>query len=397
MIAGVATGMADAFHVDVRVVRVIWVVVAVASFGLGVAAYAICWLAFPSDEHPAPLGELHYRNRDRNLGFAAGLVLLGIGLIIVFGQAMPPFRRGGSLVWAAVLIGGGLAILLLRHPDDEITDSGTVTAPADPPASQPPAGTSEATTTSPPPVADSTAWVQHAPWPAPPPPPQPPWDPTGSRPAWPRPPRRRRRSFLTPLTVSVLLIAGGGAALLDSAGAVHLTVAGVLAAALVVVGLALVASAWFGRARGLIPIGVLLLLAAIPAATIDVPITGGVGDRHYHPVARTTLHRKYQLGIGQLVIDLRDAPLSGRVTTISGSLGIGELDVDVPDNVRVDVRAHAGAGATDIFGRREGGWPQDTRQLAGAGERGVLHLDLRVGAGSIRVRRWSPGGAFVTP
>src|ERR1700690_2804814 len=58
MLAGVATGMSDAFHIDVVVVRVIWVVLAVASFGVGVAAYAICWLAFPSDRHPAPLGDL---------------------------------------------------------------------------------------------------------------------------------------------------------------------------------------------------------------------------------------------------------------------------------------------------------------------------------------------------
>jgi phage shock protein PspC (stress-responsive transcriptional regulator) len=52
LLAGVTTGMADAFHIDVTVVRVIWAVVTIASGGLGVAAYGICWLAFPSDRSP---------------------------------------------------------------------------------------------------------------------------------------------------------------------------------------------------------------------------------------------------------------------------------------------------------------------------------------------------------
>ena len=87
--------------------------------------------------------------------------------------------------------------------------------------------------------------------------------------------------------------------------------------------------------------------------------------------------------------------MSHRVTTITGSLGIGELDVDVPANVRVDVRAHAGAGATEIFGHLDDGVTQDAHRVAGIRQPGVLHLDLRVGAGSIHVRRWSADGAFL--
>ena len=118
MIAGVATGMADAFHIDVVVMRVIWVVAAIATGGIGVAAYAICWLAFPSDENPAPLTEIRLRRDHRhNAGFIAGLALLALGLVIVFSEATPPLRHGGSIAWATVLIGGGLAVLFLRHPD----------------------------------------------------------------------------------------------------------------------------------------------------------------------------------------------------------------------------------------------------------------------------------------
>src|SRR6478672_9839136 len=89
MIAGVATGMADAFHIDVVVMRVIWVVAAIATGGLGIAAYAICWLAFPSDENPAPLTEIRRLNHRHNAGFIAGLALLALGLVIVFSEAAP--------------------------------------------------------------------------------------------------------------------------------------------------------------------------------------------------------------------------------------------------------------------------------------------------------------------
>jgi predicted membrane protein len=96
-----------------------------------------------------------------------------------------------------------------------------------------------------------------------------------------------------------------------------------------------------------------------------------------------------------MTIDLRDVPLSGRVTAISGSLGIGELDVDVPANVRVDVRAHVGAGATELFGHEENGLTQDNHVIAGERRPGVLRLELRVGAGAIKVHRWGPNGALL--
>jgi len=308
-------------------------------------------------------------------------------------------------------------VLFFRHPDHDDAhatrppgataipagpEPSATAAPPDAPAAPgatgdagaPAAGSPAETAEDP---ATSTAWSQQSSWPRPPWP-SPPWPPgpRWARPHDPRPPRRpRRRSFLTPLTISVLLIGAGAAALLDSVGAVHVTLAAALATGLIVVGVALVLSTWFGRGRGLIPIGVLLLLATIPASVIDVPISGGIGERQYHPVARTDIRRNYELGIGHLVVDLRDARLSNSVTTVSGSLGIGELEVDVPANVQVDVRAHAGAGATEVFGHLDDGLTQDTHRVAGSPRSGVLHLDLRVGAGSIHVRRWNADGALL--
>ena len=410
MVAGVATGMADAFHIDVVVIRVLWVVAALGTFGVAVAAYGVCWLAFPSERESSPLSQIRARQGDSNAGFVVGLVLLGLGALFVLGQLSRPFDHSRGVAWAVVLIAAGLVVLFLRHPDQDDADptspperAEAPAAPAPPTPDTPPtpdspgppdtAAGAGATAVEAPPTT-STAWSQHSPWPAPPTPPSPSPAAGWARPPWRVPRRPRRKSFLTPITLSFLLIGGGAAALLDSVDAVHVTLAAALASGLVVVGVALVLSAWFGRARGLIPIGVLVLLATIPASVIDVPISGGVGERAYYPTTRAALHREYRLGIGHLVVDLRHVPLSGRVTTVSGSLGIGELDVEVPANVLVDVRAHSGAGTTEVFGSLEDGWPQDTHSRAGAGAHGVLHLDLRVGAGSVRVRRWRSDGTL---
>jgi phage shock protein PspC (stress-responsive transcriptional regulator) len=435
MLAGVATGMADAFHIDVVVVRVIWVVLAVASFGVGVAAYAICWLAFPSDQHPAPLGDLwhdHERFRARNAGFVFGLAMLGLGLVIVFGQLFRPYRHGGSIVWATILIGGGLAVLLLRHPDDDQPDhlpppptswtagpaawapapaaapapepgstTGSETVPgaasgtgepqapgaaadgADSATDHPPAAAWEPPTTPtsavpPMPPIPPSAWTQSAPWPVAP---------------VPRVHRRRPRSFLTPLTCSLLLIGGGIVTLLDDNGTTHLTAAEILAGALTLVGIALVLSTWFGRARGLVPIGIMLLLITLPAATIDVPLTGGTGNHEYRPLSRSEIRSKYEMGIGRLNVDLSDVQLAHRTTRVKARLGIGEMIVDVPSTVRVVVHAHAGAGSVRLFGGNEGGWPESQTRVAPGTGAGELDLDLRVGAGDIQVRRFDALGA----
>ena len=381
MIAGVATGMADAFHIDVVVIRVIWVVAAIASGGIGIAAYAICWLAFPSDRRPSPLSEV--RHHRRSAGYVAGLVLLGLGSLIAFSQLvnLQPFRHGRDLTWATILIGGGLAVLFLRHNDDDHAPDGAPPPPPPPVDTAPPTDppTSEIPTAStiagPPPP--PSAWTQSAPWPEPP---------------RPRPHRPHRRPFLTPLTLSLLLIGAGIIVLLDNTGAAHITVAEALGGGLGLVGVALIASAWFGRARGLIPIGILLLIVAVPASALDVPISGGFGRSLFRPTHRAALRSRYELGIGRLDLDLQAVPLAHHTTHVAARLGIGELTIEVPTTVRVVVHGHAGAGSVRVFGGGNGGWPENVTRAAPGTQPGELDIDARVGAGDIQVRRFEPGG-----
>ena len=97
-------------------------------------------------------------------------------------------------------------------------------------------------------------------------------------------------------------------------------------------------------AHGLIPIGILLLFVTLPAATIDVPLSGGTGAHAIGRSRRSELRSKYEMGIGNLSVDLTEAPLVGHITHIRAQLGIGELTLDVPSTVKLVVHGHAGSG-----------------------------------------------------
>jgi len=388
ILGGVAAGVAETYGLDVTLVRVLWVVAGV--LWIGVPAYIVAWIAIP----PAH-GSIERTGRSRDKGMLVGLLLVAIGVMVASNRLLPHGFRFDHFGAPLLLIGGGLAILVLRrrgdeenhdddHDDDEPgieTDAPTLTA-TDTPND---ADTTAETPTAPPPGAapvPPSAWTQTAPWPAPP-----------SARAARRSSRierraRRSRPFLTPLTLSVLLIGAGIASLLQATGALEVNLTVVLATATCLVGAALVTAAFAGRAHTLILVGVVLLGATAISSTIDVPLRGGIGSRQYRPVQLSDLRSHYELGIGELQLDLRDLPIADRTTVVDAQTGIGELVVFVPSSVRVEVHAHAGAGSLMLFGRDEGGWPEnDERAVAGSGS-GVLKLDLRVGAGQVRVRRF---------
>jgi phage shock protein PspC (stress-responsive transcriptional regulator)/predicted membrane protein len=424
MLGGVAAGVARTYGIDVLLVRVLFVIAGV--LWIGVPAYIVAWIAIP----PADGSPVFTPGR-RDPKMILGLAMVALGALIAGDRVLPHGFGFGHFGWPLLLIGGGLAILLLRRRDDpprgEQDDEDRL--PPSPPltprfeetgrfdetphvdetgaaASDPPTSTvdeptettpvDEPTTSSfsrlpppPPPPVPPSAWTQNAPWPTVPPVP--------SARALRRESRHMRRaqrprSFLTPLTLSVLLIGAGVASLLQATGALDVNLTVVLAIGTAVVGVALVVGAFFGRAHTLILVGLALLGATALANTLDVPLRGGIGDRTYRPVQTADLRTRYELGIGKLELDLRDAPLRGRTTVVDAQTGIGELEVLVPSSVRVEVHAHAGAGSVRLFGGDSGGWPEnDDRAIDGTGA-GVLRLDLRVGAGDVAVRRFEPGG-----
>jgi phage shock protein PspC (stress-responsive transcriptional regulator)/predicted membrane protein len=406
MLGGVAAGISRTYGIDVLLVRVLFVVAGV--LWIGVPAYVIAWIAIAPDDGP-PV----FTPGRRDPKMILGLGLVALGALIAGDRVLPHGFGFGHFGWPLLLIGGGLAILLLRRRDDpratesDVDDDYTrppmpPTVPASDEGPEEAIGESPTSFVVPPPPVlpplpmsptgpiPPTAWTQSAPWPAAPS--------SRARRRASRYERRtqRPRSFLTPLTLSVLLIGAGLASLLQATGALDVNLTVVLAIGTGIVGVALIVGAFFGRAHTLILVGLLLLAATGISNTIDVPLRGGIGDRTYRPIHPAELQDRYQLGIGKLEIDLRDVPLDGRTTVVDAQNGIGELLVLVPSSVRVEVHAHAGAGSVRVFGREGGGWPEnDERAIDGSGS-GVLQLNLRVGAGEVNVRRFESGGIETT-
>jgi phage shock protein PspC (stress-responsive transcriptional regulator) len=129
----------------------------------------------------------------------------------------------------------------------------------------------------------------------------------------------------------------------------------------------------------------LLIAAAIFAAVFHVHLGHGVGGRDYVVTSPSELRQNYQLGIGDLNLDLRDLSLPPGETHVKARVDIGDLDVVVPSDVAVQVHGDAQVGRVEVLGRMGDGHDVD-RAVVQNGPR-VLVIDAHVGAGRVRVMR----------
>jgi phage shock protein PspC (stress-responsive transcriptional regulator) len=417
VLGGVAAGIAETYGLDVALVRVLWVIAAVA--WIGVPAYVIAWIAIPEgDPGPNP-GDPTYAGlpaneirppgltrlftpSPRGVAFIVALVFIGAGIFVAVNQVIPWSLRTEHISAPLLLIGAGVAILLVRSREaiDPEPLASTETVPVTQPPAPAPGNESDAndapltpsdsvpedvgtdvTTETP----TASAWTQTEQWPTTPP----------SYRELRRSRRRKRpRPFLTPVALSVLLIGAGITSFLQSIDAIDVNLTIAFAIATCFVGAVLILSTWIGRAHGLIAVGVLLACATALSSTIDVPLHGGFGDRTYQPLTASELQSSYQLSAGSIHLDLRALP-DDSTKDLNVTVGFGEINVDVPSTVTVDVDAKAGAGNIELFGHTESGWHVEDSRIARAPGAGRLHLDLHVGAGHIVVRRWDTGNETI--
>jgi phage shock protein PspC (stress-responsive transcriptional regulator) len=166
----------------------------------------------------------------------------------------------------------------------------------------------------------------------------------------------------------------------------------VIASLAVVTGLVLIGTAFAGGARWLIVPALVLVLPLGFVAAADIDLEGGVGDRQYRPAAMSELRDRYELGIGELDVDLRDLDLPNGRTDMAIDVGIGEVVVYVPADACVTSDVSIGAGLADIFDRDHEGldvaFAESGNQPAG---RPTLHIDGDLGLGVLEVVR---EGAF---
>jgi phage shock protein PspC (stress-responsive transcriptional regulator) len=151
-------------------------------------------------------------------------------------------------------------------------------------------------------------------------------------------------------------------------------------------GAAILAGAFLKPIRWLVPPALALALAAGAVSAAGIDLDGGVGEREYRPASSTDLRDRYELGMGELVVDLRDTELPAGDVPLELDLGIGEARLIVPEDVCVATTADVGIGNVSVFGRDNGGVDVDFQDTPDAApETTRLVLDAEVGLGEVRV------------
>jgi hypothetical protein len=209
-----------------------------------------------------------------------------------------------------------------------------------------------------------------------------------------RPADRRSARRLRLVTLLVLGLTLSGLGIADYVGQPVPDVV-YAAAALLVIGLALVAATWFGRARGLLPVGILLVVGVL-GLTMSSPTETGLPAPPPPTTTRsyTTVSQLPPAGdvldVGRLTVDLSrlrvtsDAVYAARVDA-------GELDVIVPADVNVLVDYRVDFGSVTAYGKQVAGGPELMGVIADpvAQPSGTptLTVKLVVTVGQVTVRR----------
>jgi predicted membrane protein len=117
---------------------------------------------------------------------------------------------------------------------------------------------------------------------------------------------------------------------------------------------------------------------------IGVPIQGGSGMREWRPTTIAEVQRQYHSAFGESTIDLLNVPFTSGALSVTATLGVGVLIVDVPSNVTVSLRSHVGIG--NVVSNQFRPLPLFTTPTS---HKTNLELNLQVGVGQIEVRRVS--------
>ena len=195
------------------------------------------------------------------------------------------------------------------------------------------------------------------------------------------------------LGIGILILCG----LIAIAGAWAAAAGGEIVVAIVVIasGVAILVGAFVRPVRWLVLPAVALALSAGTVSASGIDLDGGVGERDYRPTSVADLRDTYQLGMGELVIDLRQTDLPSGDVPVKIDLGIGDAKLIVPDDVCVATDAQVGIGEARTFDRHSEGVDVDVADLPDASpETTRLLVKADVGIGSLRIGRSFSGSGF---
>jgi phage shock protein C len=115
VLAGVCGGIGHYFGVDPVVVRVAFILLVVAGFGLGILLYILLWLVIPEESFGDQV--VHRSAEDRNgPRFLLGTALVIVGGILLISNLVPwLFDKGVLTALALVAVGSVLIIKAIRQ------------------------------------------------------------------------------------------------------------------------------------------------------------------------------------------------------------------------------------------------------------------------------------------
>jgi phage shock protein PspC (stress-responsive transcriptional regulator) len=160
----------------------------------------------------------------------------------------------------------------------------------------------------------------------------------------------------------------------------------VIGGLIIACGIGLVGGAFRGGARWLIAPAIVLALPLTAVAATDLDLSGTWGDKAFRPANVADVGDGYEMGVGSMKVDLRELQLPPGRTELPLKLGMGEIQVLVPDDMCVVTNGDISLGAADTGGGDEGGVDfeiEDDRTP----DPGVdyVHLDVDLGIGELRV------------
>jgi len=360
-VAGVAGGLGRHLDVDPLILRVAFVVL-VFFGGAGLILYGACWLLVPEDgDTKAPF---NLDERSRTIALMIVGVLAAVALI---GDTWGAFW----FPWPVAIVALVALWLLTRNNP--------------PKASVPPAVPYAAAPYGAAPYLPPAAPQQENPYAAAPQPayypPQPP--PYVAPPVVQRVPNPRKRGpILFWFTLALIALGEGLLGIADLAGA-NIADPAYPALAVAICGVMLLVGAFFGRAGGIILVG---LIATVGLAGATAASEWEGDQVEVTPTTAASLDDHYWLDAGEQVIDLRQVTdlnnLDGRTLDVEG--GVGRIEIILPEGMGARVSADIdGPGQVELFGEGHGGIDVSF----GASVEGDPHItiDAQLGVGEIEV------------
>jgi hypothetical protein len=226
--------------------------------------------------------------------------------------------------------------------------------------------------------------------------PQTPGAPMGAYPGLvtpPKPPKPpRERSKLGRLALSVMAITLGVLAITDLNGA---SIPGPIyvASILTILAGALIVGAWFGRARWLIPIGVVMTIALAAGTSAEhFSDARNISNVDATPTTVAEIQPDYQTDVGNIQLDFSKVDFAGQTTdvTVESTVG-GNVEIILPPNVDAVVRTDIQGGNAQLFGKKVGGGLNQKHDVTDNGADGpgggTITLTIQVNFGNVEVRR----------